>query len=149
MNKLFHAMTHDGSDQPSVKYLRSSNRNEPAVKDSTKIIIRDLQVDMKIGIHDHEKQNEQKVIINIEAFAENNPHWQEDNYDHAICYETIVNAVQDMASQGHINLVETLAEQIAAFCLKDQRITSTMVRIEKPDIIGNTASVGVEITRSQ
>jgi 7,8-dihydroneopterin aldolase/epimerase/oxygenase len=46
-------------------------------------------------------------------------------------------------------LVETLAERVAADCLADPRAASVRVRIEKPDVIANAGSVGVEINRSR
>ena len=39
------------------------------------------------------------------------------------------------------------AELIAAACLTDKRVIAARVRIEKPDIIKNARSVGVEIER--
>jgi dihydroneopterin aldolase len=50
-------------------------------------------------------------------------------------------------AQGHVHLGETLAERIASACLADERVTGVRVRIEKPDIIPNARSVGVEIER--
>jgi dihydroneopterin aldolase len=44
-------------------------------------------------------------------------------------------------------LVETLAERLAAFCLKDSRVVAVRVRVEKLDVFADAASVGVEIVR--
>jgi dihydroneopterin aldolase len=44
-------------------------------------------------------------------------------------------------------LAETLAELIAAACLKDRRVMAARVRVEKPHVIKNARSVGVEIER--
>ncbi|HJO96838.1 MAG TPA: dihydroneopterin aldolase, partial [Rhodospirillales bacterium] len=52
-----------------------------------------------------------------------------------------------IVGQGHVNLVETLAEKIAAACLKDKSIRSLRVRVEKLDVFADAASVGVEIER--
>jgi dihydroneopterin aldolase len=42
-----------------------------------------------------------------------------------------------------------MAERIAAECLKDARVVSARVRIEKPDIFDDCRSVGIEIERFQ
>jgi 7,8-dihydroneopterin aldolase/epimerase/oxygenase len=55
--------------------------------------------------------------------------------------------VERICNQGHVNLVETLAENIAAKCLKDKRLQSARVRVEKSDILEDAESVGVEIKR--
>ena len=57
--------------------------------------------------------------------------------------------IKKIISAGHINLVETMAEEIAKFCLSDSRVISVKVRVEKPDIIADAAGVGVEIERYQ
>ena len=62
-------------------------------------------------------------------------------------YEVVVRQVESIVAQGHVHLVETLAELIAAACLSDRRVAAVRVRIEKPDIIPNARSVGVEIER--
>jgi len=65
-----------------------------------------------------------------------------------VCYAEIVAGVREIVAAGHINLVETLAERIAARCLSDGRVRSARVRIEKLDVFADAASVGVEIERS-
>jgi len=61
----------------------------------------------------------------------------------------VVKKVEAILAEGHINLVETLCEKIAAACLKDRRVMAARVRVEKPDIIPNARSVGVEIERTR
>jgi dihydroneopterin aldolase len=58
-----------------------------------------------------------------------------------------VDDIKRLIRQGHINLVETLAERIAAQCLEDHRILSAKVRVEKLDIMPEASAVGVEIER--
>jgi dihydroneopterin aldolase len=48
-----------------------------------------------------------------------------------VSYTDIIDAVQEITSKGHINLVETFAERIAEHCLRDRRIVGVFVRIEK------------------
>ena len=47
----------------------------------------------------------------------------------------------------HINLVETLAEDIARVCLTHAQVRSVRVRVEKLDVFEDVSSVGVEIER--
>ena len=64
-----------------------------------------------------------------------------------VCYEAIVDGARQIATEGHTNLVETLAEKIARFCLEDPRVRIARVRVEKLDVFSDAASVGVEIER--
>lgn len=110
------------------------------------VFVRDLELTMLIGIYDHEKAAPQRVIVNIDlSVEEGGAHG--DDIDHVVSYEIVVNKVEALIAEGHINLVETLCERIAELCLEDPRVAIARVRVEKPDIIKNARSVGVEIER--
>ena len=64
-----------------------------------------------------------------------------------MCYEKIADGVRAIVGQGHVKLVETLAENIAGVCLMDKRVHSLRVRVEKLDVFADAASAGVEIER--
>lgn len=117
------------------------------MNNNTKILINDLDLQMSIGIHVQEKAAPQRVLVSVEADISPPP--SNDDIDTTLDYEALVNAITALATSRHFNLAETFAEDIAAFCLQDPRVTSACVRVEKPDIIENTKSVGVEITRSR
>lgn len=114
---------------------------------TTRIIIRDLHVDMLIGVFDHEKNRKQPVVINIEALIGNNPDWGDDDINKTVSYDPLVSGIRQLAARNHINLVETLAEHIAALCLQDRRVHEVKVRVEKTAIYEFAAGVGVEIVR--
>jgi 7,8-dihydroneopterin aldolase/epimerase/oxygenase len=116
---------------------------------TTRIIIRDLRVDMLIGVNEHEKKKKQPVVINIEAHIRNNPDWGADDINKTLSYDPIVSGVRQLVARGHINLVETLAEHIAALCLEDNRVEDVIVRVEKTAVYNDAASVGVEIGRTK
>lgn len=115
----------------------------------TKIIVSDLELQMYIGIYDHEKQVPQRALVNVEAIIDDYLNWQTDSISQTLSYEDIVTAARDIAEQGHINLVETFAERIAAFCLENKLVQAVTVKVEKPDVMTGTRSVGVEILRSR
>jgi len=49
----------------------------------------------------------------------------------------------------HVELVETLAQQLADICLNDQRVQQVTLSIGKPHALANATAVGVRITRKQ
>ena len=71
----------------------------------------------------------------------------EDDISNVVSYERVVDHVKEIVASGHVHLVETLAEMIAARCLENDWIIGVRVRVEKPDIIAEARSVGVEIER--
>jgi 7,8-dihydroneopterin aldolase/epimerase/oxygenase len=113
------------------------------------VFVRDLELMTLIGIYEHEKTDPQRIIVNIDLSVHEGTGTQSDDISHVVSYEIVVKKVEAIIAEGHINLVETLCEKIAAACLKDKRVMAARVRVEKPDIIANARSVGVEIERSR
>jgi dihydroneopterin aldolase len=111
------------------------------------VFVRDLEVMAVLGIYEQEKLAPQRVIINIDLSVVEGATAVADDISNVVSYEIVVKKVDAIIAQGHVNLVETLAELIAAACLRDKRVVAARVRIEKPDIIPNARSVGIEIER--
>jgi 7,8-dihydroneopterin aldolase/epimerase/oxygenase len=111
------------------------------------VFVRDLDTMALIGIYDQEKAKPQRVIINIDLSVREGS--GDDDISHVVSYEIVVKKVESIIAAGHINLVETLCEKIAESCLTDKRVVAARVRVEKPDIIPNARSVGVEIERGR
>jgi 7,8-dihydroneopterin aldolase/epimerase/oxygenase len=113
------------------------------------VFVRDLECMALIGIYDHEKVKPQRIIVNIDLSVQETEGPMADEISHVVSYEIIAKKVESILEEGHINLVETLCEKIAQACLKDKRVLAARVRVEKPDIIPNARSVGVEIERGR
>jgi 7,8-dihydroneopterin aldolase/epimerase/oxygenase len=111
-----------------------------------KVFVRDLILPCRIGVYSHEKHAEQRVRINLELNCHEHPAINDD-YTNVVCYAEVVEGIRSLLNSGHINLVETLAERIAALCLDDHRIISAKVRVEKLDVMPEASAVGVEIER--
>ncbi len=119
-----------------------------AIRSIRHVFITNLTLDALIGVYEHEKINPQKIIINIDLTVSENKSDIDDKLAGVVCYETIVNKIKTIIAMGHVNLVETLAEQFADACLEDSRVIAARVRLEKPQAISEAASVGIEIERS-
>ena len=61
--------------------------------------------------------------------------------------DTIRAALDLILARGHVALVEKLAEDIADRVLRDPRVFSVNIRIEKLDVV--PGSVGIEIKRER
>lgn len=113
------------------------------------VFVRDLDLMALIGIYEHEKTDPQRIVVNIDLSVKEGQGPKDDDIGHVVSYEIVVKKVEAIIAEGHINLVETLCEKIAASCLTDKRVLAARVRVEKPDIIPNARSVGVEIERAR
>lgn len=111
------------------------------------VFVRDLEIMATLGIHDHEKLKAQRVVINIDLTVKERGRPLDDDIANVVSYEKVVDHIKDIVGRGHVNLVETLAEMIAGRCLENPWVLGVRVRIEKPDIIAEAASVGIEIER--
>ena len=111
--------------------------------------LRQTMLDRIADLRAEEKGVTQKVRLSIAAYLSPDVRSVRDEAEEVVSYTGIIDAVNEIASAGHINLVETLCEKIAAACLRDKRVVAARVRVEKPDIIKNARSVGVEIERQR
>ncbi len=111
------------------------------------VFVRDLVIPCVIGVHAHEKDRTQRVRINVDLGVTESEQPHHDRLANVVCYEDIVTRIRGIVADGHINLVETLAERIAAVCLQDAACRSARVRVEKLDVFADAVSVGVEIER--
>jgi dihydroneopterin aldolase len=122
------------------------------------VFLRDMILQARIGVHLHEKAGAQRVRVNLDLAVEDDGARTvsraaptagigRDELSRVVDYEVLANTVRRIVADGHVNLVETLAERIAAACLDDPRIALARVRIEKLDIFSDATSAGVEIER--
>lgn len=112
-----------------------------------RVFVRDLIATARIGVHRREKKAPQRVRINIELLVPEDGRPLNDRLANVVDYEAIVTGVRALTAEGHVNLVETLAERVAALCLRDRRVRSARVRVEKLEVFADAAAVGVEIER--
>lgn len=111
------------------------------------VFVRDLLLEAHIGVYAHEQGRTQPIRINVDLTVSEAAH--SDKLANVVSYEEAVNKIKAIVAGGHLNLVETLAERVAAACLEDERVLVARVRIEKLAAIPEAASVGVEIERAR
>ena len=114
-----------------------------------KIGVRGLVRDIQIGVFDEEKGRTQRVRFTVEVSIYPSPRQQNDDLQDTVSYDYIVEAIERVTSQGHINLLETLAERIADECLADRRAAKVHLLVEKLDRLEGSASLCIEIERQQ
>ena len=129
----------------AARLVASNHRPEHHPPD--RILINDLRLDCRIGVHVHERLAPQRVRINVALEVRNGIRHEADDIAGVVSYEGILAGIKALAGGDHINLVETLAERIADICLADARALCARVKVEKLDIEPNAAGIGIEIER--
>jgi dihydroneopterin aldolase len=110
-----------------------------------RVFIRDLVLDVEIGVYTHEKGATQRVRFSVDVDLTPVNRAIDDDIGRTFDYDTIIEGIKDIIARGHINLVETLAEEVAGRCLSHPRVARVTVKIEKLD--KEPGAVGVEIVR--
>ena len=132
---------------PKIQALRPPPSSEPAPGSVRRVFIKDLYGSCRLGIHRHEKGTRQRVRVNIDLSVIDTGPPPGDHIRQVVCYEDVADGIRKLLDGPHINLVETLAERIAALCFEDERVTSVRVRVDKLDVFDDAESAGVEIER--
>ena len=131
----------------NIKIINFQKQEEYYYK--RKVIITDLVFNTSIGIHDFEKEKEQQIRFNIEIDINPQLKAAENDLNSIINYESIINKIKLITQKKHYNLLESLAEDIFSNLFLNKNIIKIKLRIEKPEIIKNTSSVGVEIIKKR
>ena len=114
-----------------------------------KVIIKNLVLNIFIGIHNFEKKKKQRVRFNIEVVT--NPNIRPNNKDLTtiLNYEDLINKIKLLVKKQHHELLEDLAENIFEIIFQNRLVKKTNIKIEKLDIIKNSESVGIEFSKSK
>jgi (5-formylfuran-3-yl)methyl phosphate synthase len=119
---------------------------EPDNAASDLIFVHDFVLPVRIGAFDREHDAPQQVRFNIDARVAR-PGSVPERLPEVFSYDLITDGIRAIVAQGHIHLVETLAERTAASVLAHPQILTVTVRVEKLEV--GPGSVGVEITRTR
>jgi 7,8-dihydroneopterin aldolase/epimerase/oxygenase len=112
-----------------------------------RISVRDYTRHVEIGAFRPERGVTQRIRFNVVLEVSHHAAAQDDDVDKVISYDTITEAIEQELGAERVNLLETLAERVAARCLADRRAVRAFVRIEKLDRI--PGALGVEIVRAR
>ena len=112
-----------------------------------RLFVHGLVLPCKIGVHRHERDAPQRVRISVDLDVKDSTIPHQDTIQEVVNYDDVVGGVRDIVGRDHINLVESLAEQIVTYCLEDERVIAAKVKVEKLDVFGAEAVVGVELYR--
>ena len=127
-----------------MKILKFKNKQK--FKYSKKIIIKDLILLLSVGIHQFEKLEKQRVKFNIEITTDPN---LKPDIKTIVNYENVINDIKKLTKKTHFELLESLSESIFDEIFKNKKVKKIKLKIEKLDIIKETASVGIEVIKTK
>jgi dihydroneopterin aldolase len=111
------------------------------------ILVRDLRVEVLIGIHKRERYLAQTVSIDLDIGIPGTTVFASDKVADTIDYAQVAIKIKELAGTGHFRLVETFADRIAKLLIDDFKAPWVKVSAAKIGILPNAKFVGVSIER--
>ena len=130
-----------------MKIIKFKKREK--FKYKRKVIIKDLILNILVGIHNFEKKKKQRVKFNIEILT--NPYVSPNRKDLSsiLNYEEVVMKIEQLTDSDHHELLEDLAENIFNMIFKNKLVKKINLKLEKLDILKKTKSVGIEVSKAK
>lgn len=140
------------SPSPSIPGLLMTTDIHPSKQADAvapdRIVVNGLVVDTFIGVHDFEQRARQRVRFDIEVDTVDGYADIVRTTGTYVSYADIVEFIQARATtDDHVELVETWAEDIAAFVLSNELADAARVSVQKTDIFDRADGVGITIER--
>lgn len=114
-----------------------------------KIFLDELKVDTIIGIVEWERRIRQTVVISLELSADIAKAAASDDVVDTLNYKLVAKRIREFVAESSFQLVETLAECIAAIVRDEFSVAWVKVRVNKPGAIRGSKNVGVVIERGE
>ena len=118
----------------------------PALTGCRRLFLRNHEIAVHIGVHDFEHQAPQRIRFNVDLYvplALSTP--SADQLDEVVDYDFIRHTIAQRVARGHIELQETLADDLLREMLTHPKVRAARVSTEKPDVYPDCEAVGVEV----
>jgi 7,8-dihydroneopterin aldolase/epimerase/oxygenase len=113
-----------------------------------KVFIEDLVVEAIVGVYPAERVTPQRVVVNLLLWVDIAPAIASDAVGDAVDYEAVALRVMGVVQTAQTQLLERLAHEVAEVVLREfTAVDKLRLRLDKPDILPYTHTVGVELVR--
>ena len=116
-------------------------------KSKRKVIIKNLIINMFIGIHSFEKRKKQRVKFNITITTDPNIEPNRKELSTILDYEKIIKKLTFLVGKRHYDLLEELSESIFEMIFDYKLVKKVNLKLEKLDIVKDAESVGIEVSK--
>ncbi|MFY1674740.1 dihydroneopterin aldolase [Plantactinospora sp. WMMB334] len=115
-----------------------------------RIVLTGLRARGRHGVHPDERVRGQEFVLDVVLELDLRPAGSSDDVADTVHYGELADRLVAIVTGEPVNLIETLAERLAAACLADPRVLVTTVTVHKPQapIPHDFADVAVTVTRS-
>lgn len=100
---------------------------------SDAIILTGLRVRANHGVYDFERENGQDFVIDLTAHLDLSPAAASDDVANTVHYGELAVEVAEAVRRDPVDLIETVAERVAAVVLGHPPVLAVEVTVHKPD----------------
>ena len=114
-----------------------------------RVFINDLRIETIIGIYDWERKVRQTISLDLEMGTDIRKAAASDAIEDTLNYKAVAKRLIAFVEASEYQLVETLAEKIAAIVLEEFSVPWLKLTVHKPGAVRGSRDVGVIIERGQ
>ena len=111
------------------------------------VFITDLRIETIIGIYDWERKVKQTISLDLEMGADIRKSAETDAIEDTLNYKAVAKRLIAFVGESEYQLVETLAEKIAAIVLTEFGVPWVKLTVHKPGALRGSRDVGILIER--
>ncbi len=119
---------------------------DPRLADCRRLFLRGYELPVRIGVHDFEQGAPQRMRFHVDLWvplAHSTP--RADAIAEVVDYDFVRMRIRERVERGHVQLQETLADDILRAMLAHPGVRAARVATEKPDVYPDCEAVGVEV----
>ena len=113
------------------------------------IHIHDLHLKCIVGVYEHERRENQDIILSVSLGLNLRGAGESDNLEHTVDYKKLQDEIIALVTDSRFQLIESIAESVATLCLKHNKVQLAKIVVEKPAALRFVRTVAIEITRSR
>jgi dihydroneopterin aldolase len=114
-----------------------------------RVFIEGLRLDTVIGVYGWEREVRQTLLLDLEMAWPTAAAAETDDVQRALDYAQVSRRLRELAAESRVQLIETLAEDLAA-CLREEfSVPFLRMRLCKPGAVPEARNLGVIIERGE
>lgn len=111
------------------------------------IVIRELEVQARIGVPDPERVHPQRLVLSITMRPRQSFRALDDDLSQTVDYAAVANEAKEFVTHRVVKLIETLADELAMHLLQRFDLAEVSVEVRK-FVVPRTKYVAVRVTRN-
>ena len=110
----------------------------------TKILLQNAEVTASIGLAPWERERPQRLLVNIELYAESEDYLRKVTNESIIDYCPLYERIQSWRTRPHTELIEAFVSELLHACFEFPQVVACKVSVTKPEVFDRAQAAGAE-----